>query len=80
MAKRIHYTYRSEDKVIAFANDRFTNMFEAIAAAEGIDLTSYLRMEQQVEMTSKDSKAVRDYRDQEFKRMGFKNIRFVKEK
>ena len=79
MAKRIHYNYKGKDKVIAFAQDRFNNLFEAIAAAEGVDLTAYSKMEQQVEMVSKDSKSVRDFRDKEFARMGFSAIRFVKE-
>ncbi|GGA72382.1 hypothetical protein GCM10011369_12700 [Neiella marina] len=79
MAKRIHYRFKGQDKTIAFAQDRFNTMFEAIAAEEGVDLTSYLRMEQQVEMVSKNNKAVRDFRDKEFARMGFSNIRFVKD-
>ncbi|MBW8192809.1 DUF2960 domain-containing protein [Neiella marina] len=79
MAKRIHYTYKGKDKTISFAQDRFNNMFEAIAAEEGVDLTRYLAMEQQVEMVSKHNKAVRDFRDKEFARMGFSQVRFVKE-
>lgn len=78
MAKRIHYKFKGKDKVVAFAQDRFNNLFEAIAAEEGVDLTAYLKMEQQVEMVG-DSKAVRDFRDKEFARMGFTQIRFVKE-
>jgi hypothetical protein len=54
-------------------------MYHAIAAAEGIDLTNYLKMEQQVEMTSKGSAAVRNFRDQEFARMGFSDVYFIKE-
>ncbi|MBE0376555.1 hypothetical protein PPRY_a4149 [Pseudoalteromonas prydzensis ACAM 620] len=54
-------------------------MYQAIAAAEGIDLTNYLNMVQQIEMTSKGSAAVRNFRDQEFARMGFSDVYFIKE-
>ena len=34
---------------------------------------------QQIEMTSKGSASVRNFRDQEFARMGFSDIYFIKE-
>lgn len=78
MARRIYYRYQGEEKLIQFANDRFHSLHEAVAAAEGIDLTRYLAMEQQVAMTSKGNRAVREFRDSEFRRMGFSDIRFEK--
>ncbi|MCL1037163.1 DUF2960 domain-containing protein [Shewanella corallii] len=79
MARQVAYTFKGEAKVINFAYDKYHDMFEAAAAAEGIDLTRFLAMEQQVAMTSKGNKAVRDYRLNEFARMGFKDIHFVRE-
>lgn len=80
MAKKIAYSYKGEQKLISFAQDKYHSMFEAIAAAEGIDLTKYLEMEQQVALYSKSkNKALRNFRDTEFARMGFTNIRFIKE-
>ncbi|POF55767.1 DUF2960 domain-containing protein, partial [Vibrio vulnificus] len=43
---------------------------EAVAEAEGIDIRDYLKMEQQIEAIS-DTKAVRNYRDNHFKKLGF---------
>lgn len=80
MARRIFYSFHGKEKVIQFANDKFNSLQEAVAAAEGIDLTSYLAMEHQVAMSSKGNRAVREYRDSEFARMGFSHIRFEKDK
>lgn len=79
MARQVAYQYKGEAKVINFAYDKFHDMFEAVAAAEGIDLTRFLIMEQQVAMTSKGNKAVKDFRFNEFARMGFSHIHFVRE-
>ncbi len=79
MARRITYKFNNQAREINFAKDKYRDMYHAIAAAEGIDLTSYLEMEQQVEMTSKGAAAVRNFRDQEFARMGFSEVYFIKE-
>ncbi|HEA17367.1 DUF2960 domain-containing protein [Pseudoalteromonas sp. AS84] len=79
MARRITYKYKNEPREINFAKDKYHDMYQAIAAAEGIDLTNYLSMVQQIEMTSKGSASVRNFRDQEFARMGFSDIYFIKE-
>ena len=50
-----------------------------MAAAEGIEVTRFLAMEQQVQMTAKRGAAVKNYRQQEFARMGFADIAFVRE-
>ena len=57
----------------------YHDMYEAVAAAEGIDLKQFLAMEQQVAMTAKRGAAVKNYRQQEFARMGFADIAFVRE-
>ncbi len=74
MSRTLIYTYKEEQKKITFSYDQFRNIHEAAAAAEGIDLKLFLKMEQQVEAVSKGSKAVRDYRDNYFKKLGFSVI------
>ncbi|MGR5282176.1 DUF2960 domain-containing protein [Photobacterium damselae] len=77
MARTVVYTYKNEEKQISFTYDQFRNIHEAVAAAEGIDLTSYLKMELQVEMVSSSAKAVRDFRDSHFRKLGFSKIAFL---
>jgi hypothetical protein len=79
MARQISYTFNKQRKVINFSYDKYHDMYEAVAAAEGIDLTQFLAMEQQVAMTAKRGAAVKNYRQQEFSRMGFADIAFVRE-
>ncbi len=79
MARRITYKFKKQAKEINFAYDKFNNIHEAVAAAEGIDLSNYHMMEQQVMMTSKGKSAVRDFRDNEFAKMGFKDIYYIKD-
>ena len=79
MAVRITYKYQGKAKEINFAYDKFHDIYEAVAAEEGVDLTRYHMMEQQVEMTSKGSSAVRDFRNKEFARFGFSDIYYIKD-
>ncbi|MFC0116929.1 DUF2960 domain-containing protein [Pseudoalteromonas xiamenensis] len=79
MAKRIRYTYKKQQREINFAQDKYHDMFEAIAAAEGVDIGDYVKMEQAVAMTSKRKAAVRNFRDEYFAKLGFSNIQFIKE-
>jgi len=79
MAVRITYKFKGKAKEINFAYDKFHDIYEAVAAEEGIDLTRYHMMEQQVEMTSKGSSAVRDFRNKEFARFGFSDIYYIKD-
>lgn len=79
MARQISYRYKNQLKVINFSYDKFHDMYEAVAAAEGIDLRRFLAMEQQVAMTSKKGAVVKNFRQQEFIRMGFSDIAFVRE-
>ncbi|WP_305844549.1 DUF2960 family protein [Photobacterium leiognathi] len=74
MSRTIIYTYKKEEKEIIFSFDQFRNIHEAVAAAEGIDLTSFLKMEQQVEAVSNSSKAARDFRDSHSRKLGFGKI------
>lgn len=79
MARQVAYTFKGVTKVINFSFDKFHDVYEAAAAAEGIDLSRFLAMEQQVAMTAKRKGALRNYRETEFQRMGFSNIRLLKD-
>ncbi|PUZ92322.1 DUF2960 domain-containing protein, partial [Vibrio vulnificus] len=58
------------EKTLPFSYEKHRNIHEAVAEAEGIDIRDYLKMEQQIEAIS-DTKAVRNYRDNHFKKLGF---------
>lgn len=73
MTRTILYTYKKEEKTLLFSYQNHRSIHEAVAEAEGIDLSGYLKMEQQIEAVS-DTKAVRDYRDNYFKKLGFGKI------
>ncbi|AIW14126.1 DUF2960 domain-containing protein [Vibrio tubiashii] len=73
MARTILYTYKDEEKTLTFSYQQHRNIHEAVAEAEGIDISEYLKMEQQIEAIS-DTKAVRNYRDNHFKKLGFGRI------
>ncbi len=70
MARTIIYTYKDQEKTLTFSYEKHRNIHEAVAEAEDIDLTDYLKMEQQIEAIS-DTKAVRNYRDNHFRKLGF---------
>ncbi len=73
MARTILYTYKDEEKELLFSYQQHRNIHEAVAEAEGIDISEYLKMEQQIEAIS-DTKAVRNYRDNHFRKLGFGKI------
>lgn len=79
MTLRIRYTYQYEAKEIAYANDRYHDVYEAIAAAEGIDLKSFLAMEQQVMALSKGKATVKNYRENYFLDLGIDDVQVIKE-
>ena len=79
MALKIKYHYRGHPRLIGFANDKYHDIYEAMAAAEGVDLRQFLAMEKQIAALSRDKKAVKDYRDNEFLRFGFSDIEVIKE-
>ncbi len=79
MALKIKYHYRGHPRLIGFANDKYHDIYEAMAAAEGLDLRQFLAMEKQIAALSRDKNAVKDYRDNEFLRFGFSDIEVIKE-
>lgn len=78
MAHKITYKFDGIEKEINFSYSEFRNMHEAVASAEGIDLTKYLKMEQEIEAITRDKHAVRNFRDAEFVKMGFDDLYFHK--
>ena len=66
------------DLAAAFRWTARLNMHEAVADAEGIDLSQFLQTEQQLAAISKDKKTVRNFRDTEFVKMGFSELYFLK--
>jgi hypothetical protein len=78
MAHKITYQYKGEVKEIPFSYSQFRNMHEAVAAAEGIDLTKFLAMEQALEDLTRNKIAARNFRDAEFLKMGFSDLYFHK--
>lgn len=77
MSRQLQYTYKGETKVITFTFQQFHTPHEAAAAAEGIDISEFLRMEQQLEAVA-DSKAVKNHRDAHFNKLGFGRIFLLK--
>ena len=73
MARTILYTYKDEDKELLFSYQEHRNIQEAVAEAEGIDISEYLKTEQQLELIS-DTKAVRNYQDNYFRKLGFTKL------
>ncbi|UTT84810.1 DUF2960 domain-containing protein [Vibrio pelagius] len=73
MARIILYTYKDEEKELLFSKQQHRTIQEAVAAAEGIDITEYLKTEQQLELIS-DTKAVRNYQDNYFRKLGFTKL------
>jgi len=74
MARFITYKYQGQERRIAFSFDKYRDMYEAAAAAEGVDLTKFLAMERQVAALSRQGAAMKDYRKNEFKRLGFTDL------
>lgn len=73
MSRTILYTYKNQEKTLAFSYRDFHTIHEAVADHEGIDIREYLKMEQSIEAVS-DTKTVRNYRDAHFKKLGFGRI------
>ncbi|WP_289027752.1 DUF2960 family protein [uncultured Paraglaciecola sp.] len=78
MAHKVRYKFKGEAKEISFSYSHHQNMHEAVADAEGIDLTRFLQTEQQIASISKDKATVRNFRDAEFVKMGFTELYFLK--
>ncbi|MCT7654124.1 DUF2960 domain-containing protein [Oceanimonas sp. NS1] len=56
MAFRIRYHFRKQQKEIGYANDKHHSIYDAIAAAEGLNLAEFRRMEDQLANISRNDK------------------------
>lgn len=75
MAFRISYQYRKQQKEIGYANDKHRSVYDAIAQAEGIDVTEYHRMESQLANVSRNNrKTLKDFSEEYFSQLGFSHI------
>ena len=79
MARQVTYIFKKERKTIQFSYGIFHDIYEAVADAEGIDLTKFLAMEKQLAMSCRGQGIVKNYRQTEFTRMGFSKIGFVRD-
>ncbi|MGY5450372.1 DUF2960 domain-containing protein [Agarivorans sp. MS3-6] len=79
MARQVTYKYKKQVKVISFSFDKYHDMYEAAAAAEGVDISNFLEMEKQLSMSTRDKATIKQYRELSFTRMGFSHIRFLKD-
>lgn len=79
MARIVGYKFKGQYKEIQFSYDRYRDKHEAVAAAEGIDLRQFLKMEEQLKQFPKQGAAQKDFRQNEFKRMGLTDIHFIRE-
>lgn len=79
MARQVTYAYDGTKKTISFSFSQHFDIYEAVAAAEGVDLTAFWAMEKQIEMSSRGQGIMKNYRANEFERMGFSEIKFVRD-
>lgn len=79
MARQVTYFYKGTQKTISFSFSQHFDIYEAVAAAENVDLTSFWAMEKQLEMSCRGQGIVKNYRGNEFERMGFSQIKFVRD-
>ena len=78
MALKISYSYKGQPRLIQYANDKYHDIYEAIAAEEGVDLRAYLAMERQLASLTKKVGAVKDFRDNKFLELVFNVIKVIK--
>ena len=80
MAYRINYLYRNLQKEIGYANDKHHSVYDTIALAEGVDLSEFHRMEDQLANVSRnDRKTLKDFREEYFVKLGFSQVVIARE-
>lgn len=79
MARQVTYLFKGERNIIQFSYNQFHDIYEAVAAAENVDLKSFLAMEKQLELSCRGQGIVKNFRQTEFTRMGFTDIKFVRD-
>ena len=79
MARQVTYVFKGVRKTVQFSYHRFHDIYEAAADAEGIDLTNFIEMRKQLELSCRGQGIVKNFRETEFSRMGFSEIKIVRE-
>lgn len=79
MARQVTYVFKGQRKIIQFSYNVSNDMYEAVADAEGVDLKSFLAMEKQLAASCRGQGIVKNFRQTEFSRMGFSEIKFVRD-
>ncbi|WP_354623411.1 DUF2960 domain-containing protein [Psychromonas sp. MME2] len=79
MARQVSYVFKGASKTMQFSYHRFHDVYEAVAQAEGIDLTNYFEMKKQLELSCRGQGIIKNFRDTEFARMGFSDIKIIRE-
>lgn len=78
MARQVTYIFKKQRKTIQFSYGIFHDIYEAVADAEGVDLTRFLEMEKQLAMSCRGQGILKNHRQTEFEKMGFSEIKFVR--
>ncbi|MCG6200660.1 DUF2960 domain-containing protein [Psychromonas antarctica] len=79
MARQVTYLFKGKRKTIQFSYNVFHDLYEAVADAEDVDLKSFLAMEKQLALSCRGQGIVKNFRQTEFTRMGFSDIKFVRD-
>jgi hypothetical protein len=79
MARQVTYIFKKQRKTIQFSYGIFHDIYEAVADAEGIDLTNFLAMEKQLAMSCRGQGILKNNRKTEFASMGFSEIKFLRD-
>lgn len=80
MAFCISYQYRNQQKTIGYANDKHNSVYDAVALAEGIDLTEFHRLENQLANISRnDRQTLKNFREEYFVKLGFSQVEITRQ-
>jgi len=79
MARQVTYVFKKQRKTIQFSYGIYHDIYEAVAQAEGIDLTKFLEMEKQLAMSCRGQGILKNHRKTEFAAMGFSEIKFIRD-
>lgn len=79
MARQVTYVFKKQRKTMQFSYGVYHDIYEAVAHAEGIDLTKFLAMEKQLAMSCRGQGILKNHRKTEFANMGFSEIKFIRD-
>lgn len=78
MSRQLLYVYQGIEKTKPFSFREHRTPYEAAAQAENIDISGFLKMEQQLEQVA-DGKTLKSHRESYFKKLGFEKITLIRE-